>query len=58
MENYYYLCPVCGYRHQVPAYWLSFDPPAEMEAEHINLQLCQACANIRLVYDPEYQEES
>ena len=38
MENYFYKCPVCGFVHLVPAYWVSFDPPPRMEFSHINEQ--------------------
>lgn len=57
MENFYFLCPLCGYRHQVPAYWLSFNPPQELEAEHIDFGKCEPCPNKKLVYDPDFREE-
>ncbi len=38
MENYFYKCPVCGFVHLVPAYWVSFAPPEKMEFPHINNQ--------------------
>ena len=31
METYSYKCPICGYVHLVPGYWVSYDPPAELE---------------------------
>ena len=38
MENYFYKCPVCGFVHLVPAYWVSFNPPCQMEFSHISEQ--------------------
>ncbi len=58
MENYYYLCPACGYRHQVPAYWLSFSPPDTLEAEHIDYSCCEPCSNTLLRYDADFSEEN
>ena len=26
MEVFYYRCEVCGYVHQVPSYWMSYEP--------------------------------
>ena len=34
MDQYFYKCPVCGYVHIVPGYWVSYDPPEEMEQPH------------------------
>lgn len=58
MENYYYLCPQCGYHHQVPAYWLSYSPSPEFEAEHIDFSTCQPCANTKLIYDSVFTENN
>lgn len=34
MEQYFYKCPVCGYTHVVPGYWVSYDPPQSLEQPH------------------------
>ncbi len=42
METYSYKCPVCGYVHLVPGYWVSYDPPAELEQPHFHEgELCE-----------------
>lgn len=45
METYYYECPVCGFVHQVPAYWVSFAPEEEMEYQHLCLETKEVCEN-------------
>jgi len=45
METYIYKCPVCGYAHQVPAYWVSFSPEPEMEHEHPDFSKGEMCEN-------------
>ncbi len=34
LEQYFYKCPVCGYTHVVPGYWVSYDPPQSLEQPH------------------------
>ncbi|MFA9375522.1 MAG: hypothetical protein ACERKZ_02095 [Lachnotalea sp.] len=48
METYIYKCPVCGFVHQVPAYWVSFSPEPTLEFEHINFKSGEMCENIAL----------
>lgn len=48
MENYFYKCPVCGYVHLVPAYWVSFSPEEQLEQVHINPKTGQLCEQMNL----------
>lgn len=48
MENYFYKCPVCGFIHLVPAYWVSYEPEKEMEFEHLDIKKGSDCLNKRL----------
>ena len=43
MEQYTYKCPLCGYVHIVPSYWVSYDPPATLSQPHFqNGEMCEA----------------
>ena len=44
MEVYYYVCPVCGYVHQVPAYWMGYAPEDETDMPHIDPRNGEVCA--------------
>lgn len=48
METYFYKCPVCGFTHQVPAYWVSYAPEALMEFPHMSFKTKESCENIEL----------
>ncbi len=48
MEMYIYECPVCGLRHQVPAYWVSFSPTETFQFPHIRFDTKEMCENIAL----------
>ena len=50
MENYIYKCPVCGYQHQVPQYWMSFSPDETMEYPHMRMDTGSMCDNLELNY--------
>lgn len=43
MEMYLYKCPVCGFTHQVPAYWVSFAPEDTYEMPHNNFETKELC---------------
>ncbi|MCX7715196.1 MAG: hypothetical protein N2171_05680 [Clostridia bacterium] len=45
MENYFYKCPICGFVHLVPAYWVSYSPEKEMQLSHINLKTGEPCTH-------------
>jgi len=45
METYIYKCPVCGFAHQVPAYWVSFSPEPTFEFEHMSFKTGEMCEN-------------
>lgn len=45
METYIYKCPVCGFAHQVPDYWVSFNPEPIMEFEHMSFKTGENCDN-------------
>ncbi|WHH57280.1 hypothetical protein [Petroclostridium sp. X23] len=49
MENYFYKCPICGFIHIVPAYWVSFNPDDEMTFPHINTDTNEECDSILLL---------
>jgi hypothetical protein len=51
MELVYYKCPVCGFVHQVPAYWSGFSPEEKIEMEHFNLETKEMCSQVMLVLD-------
>ncbi len=53
MEVYYYRCPVCGYVHQVPAYWMGFAPEMETDYPHIDLKTGEVCENTTLHYQED-----
>lgn len=48
MEMYLYQCPICGFTHQVPAYWVSFSPEKIYEFPHINLASNVMCEHFIL----------
>ncbi|WP_310602383.1 hypothetical protein [Anaerosporobacter sp.] len=50
MENYIYECPVCGFRHQVPQYWVSYSPEETMEYPHMCIETGSMCDNMELKY--------
>ncbi|WP_167955837.1 hypothetical protein [Anaerosporobacter faecicola] len=50
MENYLYECPVCGFHHQVPQYWVSFSPEDTMEYPHMRMDMTGMCTNMELKY--------
>lgn len=45
MENYFYKCPVCGFIHLVPAYWVSYEPAEEITFEHLDIKNSSECSN-------------
>ncbi|MCX7923206.1 MAG: hypothetical protein N3B21_14535 [Clostridia bacterium] len=45
MENYFYKCPLCGYVHLIPAYWVSFSPEEEMSLQHVNMETKEFCSS-------------
>ena len=46
-----YKCPVCGYVHIVPGYWVSYDPPGELEQPHVmNGELARTTKTAKLIY--------
>lgn len=53
MEVYYYRCPVCGYVHQVPSYWMSYEPEDTHEQMHFAPGTGAVCENQELHYDGE-----
>lgn len=59
MENYFYKCRVCGFVHIVPAYWVSYEPEATVELEHIDLKRGENCAchTLDLLQDEEQEEK-
>lgn len=44
MENYFYKCPVCGYVHLIPAYWMEYSPQDTYELEHIHADTGETCS--------------
>ncbi len=48
METYFYKCPLCGFMHFIPAYWVSFAPEEEMEFEHVDAKSDENCSNVFL----------
>ncbi len=55
MEMICYRCLVCGFVHQVPAYWSSFDADEIVELQHVNLLTGNMCTEEKL---HKVQEES
>lgn len=53
MEVYYYVCALCGYVHQVPAYWMGYAPEAETDMPHIDPRSGEVCENSTLTYKGE-----
>lgn len=50
MELYNYKCPVCGFIHQVPAYWVSFSPEETYEFPHMDTSTGTLCDNPALEF--------
>ncbi|ABR48313.1 hypothetical protein Amet_2154 [Alkaliphilus metalliredigens QYMF] len=48
MEMVFYKCSVCGFIHQVPAYWSGFSPEEEIEMVHFNLETNEMCGKLML----------
>lgn len=48
MENYFYKCPICGFIHLVPAYWVDFAPTDVIELVHMNMKTGKDCENTKL----------
>lgn len=48
MEMLFYKCSLCGFAHQVPAYWSGFAPEEELEMPHINLETTEMCSGLTL----------
>ena len=53
MEVFYYTCPVCGYVHQTPAYWMGYAPEDETDMPHIDPRNGEVCENSTLAYKEE-----
>lgn len=50
MEVFYYRCEVCGYVHQVPSYWMSYEPEQTCEQMHFSPQTHEVCTEKTLTY--------
>ncbi len=50
MEVYYYRCPVCGYVHQVPGYWMSYAAEETCEQMHLDPASRGVCPNQTLTF--------
>ena len=50
MENYFYKCPVCGFIHIVPAYWLDYVAEDEIKLEHLDIKSGKMCVNKNLKF--------
>lgn len=57
MEMYNYRCPVCGYVHQVPSYWMGYAPEETHEQMHFSLKTGEVCSSQRLEYAGESEEQ-
>ena len=57
MEVFYYRCPVCGYVHQTPSYWLGYAAEESIEQVHFDPATRAVCANQTLAYSGEGEEE-
>ncbi len=53
MEMFEYICEVCGYLHDVPAYWSSFKAEPTVELEHLNMGTGDICTNTILKYNKQ-----
>lgn len=53
MEHYIYKCEKCGFVHLVPGYWVSFNPEATEEMEHLDLKTGEVCPSIILQLSEE-----
>lgn len=42
---YHYKCPLCGFSHQVPAYWTSFQEKPTFEFMHMSFATKEMCDN-------------
>lgn len=56
MEVFYYRCPLCGYVHQVPGYWMSYSPEDTHEQMHFSPETRALCENQTLAYQGEGNE--
>ena len=50
MEVYYYRCRVCGYVHQVPSYWMSYEAEQMHEQMHLSPATREVCPQTELDY--------
>lgn len=50
MEVFYYRCGVCGYVHQVPGYWMGYEPEPVCEQMHLSPDTREVCENQTLTY--------
>ncbi len=53
MEVYYFICPTCGYVHQVPSYWVNYDKNSDYEQMHMNPKTDEVCPCQNLVFQRE-----
>ncbi len=53
MEMYLYKCPVCGFAHQVPAYWVNYSPDFEMSFVHFRTDTKEQCESIILILEKQ-----
>ena len=58
MDVYKYICPKCGFLYQVPEYWASFAPEANMEQPHIDLNTGAFCPCTELVLVEDDEKDS
>lgn len=56
MEVFYYKCPLCGYVHQAPAYWMGYAAEDTLEQMHLSPEDRCVCANQTLAYAGEGDE--
>ena len=57
MEVFYYRCPVCGYVHQTPSYWMGYAAEDTLEQMHLDPKTGAVCGNQTLTYSGEGNEE-
>lgn len=56
MKVFYYQCPVCGYVHQTPSYWMGYAAEESIEQMHLDPGTRAVCANQTLTYSGEGEE--
>ena len=56
MEVFYYQCPVCGYVHQTPSYWMGYAAEESIEQMYLDPGTRAVCANQTLTYSGEGEE--